>query len=260
MQLRRGPPPTPLPVTHVPPLRLVRAQPVAARTPRRGRLWKPLKGYSIRVVAGMLLISIPLMVALGLVISTWSTQTSVDQAKARAEATAEGSVVRIGDWMLERQAEMRILAQNQVGAMAASNVETQLRAAAASHPSFEGLQVFDAKGQVLGSSVAGITLSATPSGATFAHSLSVETIGPVQVGKVGLEWLITAPILGANEQAQGVVVGDLNVTALESLLNPYGSDAIISPDQETHIINAAHLLVYSSQWGALGYPWKASGD
>jgi methyl-accepting chemotaxis protein len=42
----------------------------------------------------------------------------------------------------------------------------------------------------------------------------------------------------------------LNVTALESLLNPYGFDAS-TRDQETHIINAAHLLVYSSDWGSV---------
>jgi methyl-accepting chemotaxis protein len=251
MQLRRGPPPTPLPVGHVPPLRLIKAPPVAARAPGGRRLWKPLKSYSIRVVAAMLLISIPLMVALGLVISSWSTQTSIDQAKARGEATAESAAVRISDWVIERQAELRILAQDEVGAMAASNVQTQLRAAAASHPSFETLQVFDAKGQLLGSSVPGITLSATPSGGTLANSLSVETVGPLQIGKVGLDWLITAPILGINEQAQGVVVGDLNATSLESLLNPFGADASINANQETHIVNAAHLLVYSSEWGAL---------
>jgi methyl-accepting chemotaxis protein len=251
MQLRRGPPPTPLPATHAPPLRLIKAPPVAARAPRGGRFSKPLKRYSIRVVAGMLLISIPLMVALGLVISTWSTQTSVDQAKARAGATAESATVRISDWVLERQAELRILAQDEVGALASSTVQTELRAAAASHPSFKTLEVFDAKGQLVASSVPGITLSATTSGGTFANSLSVETVGPIQIGKVGLDWLISAPILGANEQAQGVVVGDLNATALESLLNPYGRDAVINANQETHIVNAAHLLVYSSEWGAL---------
>jgi methyl-accepting chemotaxis protein len=235
----------------MPPLRLIKAPPVAARAPRSGWLWKPLKRYSIRVVAGMLLISIPLSVALGLVISSWSTQTYIDQAKARGEATAESAAVRIGDWVVERQAELRILAQDQSGTLGSSDVQAQLRAEAASHPSFETLQVFDASGRVVASSVPGVTLSATPSGGTFANSMSVETIGPVEILKGELDWLITAPILGANEQPQGVVVGDINLTSLESLLNPYGADAVLTKDQETHIVNAQHLLVYSSEFGPL---------
>jgi methyl-accepting chemotaxis protein len=235
----------------VPPLRLIKAPPVAARAPRTERLWKPLKSYSIRVVAGMLLISIPLSVVLGLVISNSSSQTSIDQTKARAEATAQSAAVRIEDWVSERQAELRILAQDQAGMLAASALQTELRAAAASHPSFETLQDFDAKGQLVASSVPGINLSATPSGGTFANSLSVETIGPVIVNKGELYWIFTAPILGANEQSQGVVVGDLNLTNLERLLNPYGQDAVLTPDHETHIVNAQHLLVYSSAFGPL---------
>ena len=199
----------------------------------------------------MLLISIPLSVVLGLVISNSSSQTSIDQTKARAEATAQSAAVRIEDWVSERQAELRILAQDQAGMLASSDLQTQLRAAAASHPSFETLQVFDQKGQLVASSVPGINLSSTPSGGTFANSLSVETIGPVMVEKGELYWLFTAPILGANEQSQGVVVGDMNLTNLERLLNPYGQDAVLTPDHETHIVNAQHLLVYSSAFGPL---------
>jgi hypothetical protein len=225
----------------MPPLRLIKAPPVAARAPRSGWLWKPLKRYSIRVVAGMLLISIPLSVALGLVISSWSTQTYIDQAKARGEATAESAAVRIGDWVVERQAELRILAQDQSGTLGSSDVQAQLRAEAASHPSFETLQVFDASGRVVASSVPGVTLSATPSGGTFANSMSVETIGPVEILKGELDWLITAPILGANEQPQGVVVGDINLTSLESLLNPYGADAVTSSTHNTSSSTARSL-------------------
>jgi methyl-accepting chemotaxis protein len=202
-------------------------------------------------VAGILLVSLPLSIVLGFVMSNWSAQTSIDQTKARAEATAEGAVVRITDWVSERQAELQTLAQGQVGALGSPDLQSQLRGAAASHPYFDGLQIFDAKGQVVASSVPGISLSATPSGGTFANSLSVETIGPVVVAKDGMDWFMTAPILGANEQPQGVVAGNIAVTNLERLLNPYGLDAEITQDQETHIVNAQHLLVYSSTFGPL---------
>jgi methyl-accepting chemotaxis protein len=251
MQLRRGPPPTPLSVAHVAPLRLVQSPPAAVRAPGAWSLSKALKSYSIRVVAAVLVILVPLSVVLGLVISNWSSQTSIDLTKARAEVAAEDAAVRISDWVGERQAELRILAQDQAGILLSPGVQAHLLAALQSHPSFEELQVLNSKAEVVASSVPGSVLSPTPSGGTFANSLSVETIGPVQIGKGGLDWLITAPILGANEQPQGVVVGDLNVTALETLLDPYGGDAVTTRDQETHILNAAHLVVYSSDWGPL---------
>jgi methyl-accepting chemotaxis protein len=225
--------------------------PAYVRTRPGWRASTLFKGYTLRVVAGIMLVSIPLSIVLGLVISNWSAQTSIAQTKARAEATAESAAVRVQDWVSERQAELRALAQEQAGALSTPGLQTHLIAAAPSHPAFETIQIFDAKANLIASSKPDVVISPTPSGATFNNSLSVETVGPIQIGKDGVEWFMTAPILGPDELPQGVVAGDLNVTALETLLNPYGQDAVIGQDQETHIVNAAHLVVYSSAWGPL---------
>ena len=66
--------------------------------------------YLVRVVAAMLLVSIPVSIALGFMVATWSAQTITDQAQARAQATAESTSVRITDWVAERQSELRIMA------------------------------------------------------------------------------------------------------------------------------------------------------
>jgi methyl-accepting chemotaxis protein len=200
-------------------------------------------------MAGILLVSIPISVVLGLVVSNWSTQTVTDQAKARVEATAESSAVRITDWLAERQAELRGVAHQSVGNLSQSWYPGFLTTSAAAHPAFEELQISDAKGTVVASTRPQIGLSTTPTGADFAHSLSVETVGPVGNGQVGLDWLMTAPILGPDEKPQGVAVGDLNVAVLGKLLNPYGMDNPINQNEEIHIVNMQHLLVYSSDWG-----------
>jgi len=202
-------------------------------------------------VAGVLIVSIPISVVLGFVMSNWSAQTAMDQAKARVEATAESSAVRINDWVAERQAELRQVAGAQVGELSKPGLNANLVASLSSHSSFEALQVSDLRGNVVAATRPEIGLSTTPSGADFAHSLSVETIGPVGIGQAGLDWLLTAPILGPDEKPQGVVVGDLNVAALGKLLNPYGLDNPITRDQEIHLVNMQHLLVYSSDWGVV---------
>ena len=246
MQLRRGPPQVSAPDAPTPALRLVKAPSGPARATRGGRRWAWVDSYSIRVVAGILLVSIPISIVLGLGVDNWNTQTSIDQAKARAEATAESSAVRINDWVAEREAELRQVAADQVGQLSSPSVNANLVASIASHPAFEALQVSDVRGNVVATTRA-VVLSNTPTGADFAHSLSVETLGPIGIGQVGLDWLMTVPILGPDEKPQGVVVGDLSVTALGRLLNPYGLDNP-TKDQETHLVNAQHLLLYSSDW------------
>jgi methyl-accepting chemotaxis protein len=223
-------------------------------TPARrgwGRL-KPFNGYSIRIVAGLLLVSIPLSILLGFVMSQWSAQTSINQSKARAEATAESAAVRILDWVEERKAETRHIARDYTGRVSQPDLSASLRATMGSHTAFESLQIIDRSGAVVAVSRPGVVLSATPTGAPFATSLSVETFGPVEVGKAGdaINWIMTAPILGADEQPQGVIVADLNVAVLGKLLSPYGLGAATN-DQEVHVVNAQHLLLYSSTWGVV---------
>jgi methyl-accepting chemotaxis protein len=77
-------------------------------------------------------------------------------------------------------------------------------------------------------------------------------MGPVELhGRVGLDWILTAPIVGTDSKPQGVVVANLNVAVLGRLLNPYGLDVSTISDQETHLINAQRLLLYSSAWGVI---------
>jgi methyl-accepting chemotaxis protein len=213
------------------------------------RWW--VDSYSIRVVAGLLLVSIPIAILLGFVMATWSAQTAIDQTKARVEASAESSAVRINDWVGERQAELRTVATDQVGQISSPGLNADLVASMASHPNFDALQISDAKGNLVATTRPEIGLSNSPSGAPFATSLSVETMGPVGFGQSGLDWLMSAPILGPDEKPQGVVVGDLNVAVLGKLINPYGLDIPTAHDQETHIVNAQHLLLYSSEWGVV---------
>src|SRR4029077_3646340 len=88
-------------------------------------------------------------------------------------------------------------------------------------------------------------------GSTFANSLSVETMGQIQIDKGELDWIITAPIVGSDGKSQGVVAGDLDLAVLGRLLNPYGLDTSTVNQREVHLVNPQHLLLYSSDWGVL---------
>jgi methyl-accepting chemotaxis protein len=209
-------------------------------------------GYFFRVVAGVLLVYVPVAVVLGFVMANWSAQTSIDSAKARAEATAESAAVRINDFVAERRAQIRAVAQDNVDALKSPDLTARLAAYFKVQSTFDGIQIYDLKGRSIAVSEPGLDLSPTPSASTFANSLSIETMGPVILhGRVGLDWIMTAPIVGSDTKPQGVVVGNLNVAVLGRLLNPYGLDVSTVNDQEMHLINAQHRLLYSSAWGVL---------
>jgi methyl-accepting chemotaxis protein len=229
---------------------VVKAPFPSPRAPRGWARLKPFNSYSIRIVAGLLVVSIPLSILLGFLMSQWSAQTSIDQSKARAEATAESAAVRINDWVGERHAELRHAAGDLAGELSSPSLNARLVASLSSHPAFEALQAVDAKGNVVANTRPGVELSPTTAGGTFATSLSVETLGPIHIGKVGLDWIMTAPVFGPDEQPRGVLIGDLGLGVLGKLLNPYGLDAIAT-DQEVHLVNAQHLLLYSSAWGVV---------
>jgi methyl-accepting chemotaxis protein len=251
MQLRRGPPRARLPDARMPQLRLIKAPLAAIRTPRAWRRLRLFDSYSIRIVAGLLLVSIPISIALGFVISNWSSQTSIDQSKARAEATSEAAAVRINDWVAERQAELAHAATDHVGAVSSPDLNASLAAELVHHPTFEAMSIFDLNGKLVASTRPGVLLTATPAGAQFADSLNAATVGPIQIGTGSLDWMMTAPILGPDEKPQGVLVGDLNVVVLGKLLSPYGLDTSPARDQEVHLVDARHLLLYTSDWGDL---------
>jgi methyl-accepting chemotaxis protein len=251
MQLRRGPPGDRVLDLKKPALRLVKAPTGAIRAPRGRRSWRSFDGYSLRAVAGLLLVSIPVSVLLGFVMANFTSQTTIDQTKARAEATAESAAVRIIDWVAERRAELRAVAQDRVGELSEPGLNAALVASTTSHPAFSTLQIFNPSGRLVASTPPGAVLTGRPEGAAFANSLSIETIAPIRGRIDGLDWVLTAPIVGSDSKSQGVVVGDLSLAVLGRLLNPYGLDTSTNQDEEIHLVNAQHFLLYSSAWGVL---------
>jgi methyl-accepting chemotaxis protein len=249
MQLRRGPPSERELDSHSPQLHLIKAPKGPFRTPSRRLTWRSFDAYSVRAVAGLLLVSIPVSVLLGLVVSNFTTQTSIDVAMERAEATAATTAVRVVDWVTERKAQLRAIAQSNVGQLSKPGLNARLVDVYRSQGSFDGMQIFDQSGRSVASTDPRVDLS-SPSSSSFAESLTVETLGPIQLSGLGLDWRMTSPIVGTDSKAQGVIVGNLNVAVLGRLLNPFGLDSP-TEEQEVHLVNAQHLLLYSSSWGVL---------
>jgi methyl-accepting chemotaxis protein len=251
MELRRAPPRLPATKGKAPIVRVLKPAP-AGISDVDGRWKQPawMGSYFLRVLAGALLVSIPVSVLLGFLVSNWSTQTSTDQAKARSEVAAENAAVRITDWVSERKAELRGLALGEVGHVGSASSAVDMLGTTAAHPDFATLEVVNPAGEVVATTRpdSGLELGTS---STAAQRLQVETVQPIQKDLSGVTWIITAPIIGPNEQSQGVVVGNLYISVLGRLLSPAGINDPLGKSEEIHVANAQRFIIYSSDWGVL---------
>ena len=207
-----------------------------------------MDSYFVRVLAAALLLTIPNGVFLGLIVSNFGVQLSTQQAESRTQATAGGAALRITDWVAERKAELRILAQHEVGEMNRPTLGPDLIASSTSHSAFDVLQIIDPAGKLLATTKAGT--DPLLSAALVPDSLVTETFQPIQLSGTKLNWIMTAPIIGVNGSLEGVLVGNLWLGVLGRLLNPFG-DKASTRGQEVHVVNVERVLVYSSDWGVL---------
>jgi methyl-accepting chemotaxis protein len=198
----------------------------------------------------MLLVSIPTSVALGVVMSNWSSQISLDQANARSEVAAENAAARITDWVSERKAELRDLALSEVGNVGSPSTARDLLGPSGAHVTFATLEVVDPAGAVVATTRpdSGLQLGTS---STLAARLQVETVQPIQKDPSGVTWIMTAPILGPDQKSQGVVVGNLYISVLGRLLSDAGLKNQFGKSEEIHIFDALGFIVYSSDWGVL---------
>ena len=248
MALRKAPLAGPAPAARND-LRLAETAAPTIGSPFRPPGRKPWDSFFIRVLAGSLLVSLPVVAVLGMLTFEQGLRTSTDAATARTEANAEAAAIRIGAWISERRAELRYIAQAQTNRIGQHGVNALEARPSGADKSFKAIETVDVNGKVIVGDAGDPGLKSAEI-VTVGNSLVTESLQPIRLAAAGLLWIMTAPIVGADGRPQGVVAGDLNVAALGTLLDPYGRAAPANGNQEVHVANGAHFVVYSSSWGA----------
>ena len=222
-----------------------------ARPPTRAPHRRPWDSFFLRVLAGSLLVSLPVVAILGLVTFDQGVQSSTDAATARTQASAEAATIRIGAWLGERKAELRQIALDATNRIGQSGINGLVARPPDADPAFQAIEIVSTSGKVIVSTAASDTELAGAAVVTLANSLTIESIQPIYHSGAGFLWLMTAPILGVDGKTQGVVAGDLSVAALRPLLDPYGRALSSGGSQEVHVADGAHFVIYSSDWGEI---------
>jgi methyl-accepting chemotaxis protein len=213
----------------------------AGSGPRRRRHFD---SFFTRVLAGSLLISLPAMVVMGALMFGESLQSSTRAAKLQTESTAVAAGSRLADWILGPQAYLAQLAR--ASAAPAGRPPDTGAVSRAANNEFDALALVDSSGNMIAATASDSDLQSVGTAPWFGTVLYVAAVQPISQGRHGLVWIISAPVIGPDGASQGVVLGDVNVSALSSALGSPASNS------ELHVVNGDHRIVLSTDWGHLG--------
>ena len=183
--------------------------------------WRTLhRRFAFRLVAAMLLVSVPLMVLLAVFLTTSASSSLTASAERKGESIARSVALRMEDWLGERQENVSVLATQASTPMTSEQAAAALANAGKIYHDFDLLELTDLTGKVLASSRSGSVIKAAGQDwfRTAAAGQSTLT-SPVREG-ADIQWIIAQPVLGAGGQPKAVVIGNLKTTVLATLLNP----------------------------------------
>jgi methyl-accepting chemotaxis protein len=204
--------------------------------------------FRYRLIVGILLVSIPLMAALAVALTTKSSASLTSAAERRGVDVARAVTVRVEDWMSERHEDLAVVADQLSGNLGTAETKVVLSRAQQSGGDFALLEVVDLNGAVTASDSAASVDVADEAWFRTVAGGQTAAVSPVERDG-NIDWIIAAPILDSAGQPQAVLVGDLEVSVLSDLLNP-------ELDERSNVVVVDHdgKLVYQTSLS------KVAGD
>jgi methyl-accepting chemotaxis protein len=200
--------------------------------------------FATRLVAGMLVVSLPIMIILAVVLTQKASTSLSAETRAGNETVARNVTLRLEDWLSERQENVAVIASRVSDQLGAEPTTALITTIDKTYGDFTVIEVTDLAGRVTNSSRPSEQFDPTANDwfRTVTSGKPVRNSLVKQQGK--LRWIVAAPVLDAAGQPQGAVIADLNAAALTSAL---GSE--LQPDQQLTLVDTQHLLIYASSMG-----------
>jgi methyl-accepting chemotaxis protein len=197
--------------------------------------------FAVRLVASILLVTLPFMVLLAWFLTREATSSLTAASESQGGSVARGVALRLEDWQEERRADMRFLAVRASAETGRAGMQAQLRGVARASASFSRIDVVDRAGKVTASSQTG-AVSDAPGQTWFRDALAGKPV-LTSLARKGdhIQWIIAQPVLAPGGKVQGVVVGELNSSILPVLLDPE-----LDAGNELVVVDAQHQLLFDS--------------
>ena len=207
-------------------------------------LWGLRRGFALRLVATMLLVSVPLMAVLAYLLTSSTSRSLTSAAEQRSVAIARSVTLHLEDWLSERQEHLLLIAAQAPQDLGTPRAGSLLRGVAKIYDDYDSVRITDLRGRVLASSRPGARLQVT--GQSWFETARSGEPALTSVARRGdhLEWIMAQPIIGRTGDPVGVVVADLNVVELSELLDPELSGGV-----DVVAVDAKRSLVYDTEAG-----------
>src|ERR1700722_8922760 len=174
--------------------------------------WRGLsRRFAVRLVAAMLVVSLPLLIVLAVLLTTQASSSLSSAGQRKGVQIASAVTLRLEDWISERENSLDVLGTAVAGEFTdTAAVKSVLTSTDKTYGDFTLIELTDLTGKVLASSVSGTSITTTGQDwfQTAATGKSALT-SPVQVGD-HIQWVLAQPVLDADSHPLGVLVADLN--------------------------------------------------
>ena len=208
-----------------------------------GSPWRSLTGrFSNRLVAVMLLVSLPLMIVLAVWLTTLASSSLQQAGQDKGVAVARAVALRMEAWLAERQQSMAVVADTVADHLTDPAATTDLVALNKTNTDFTSLELTDLTGTALATSQPGVTVPTTGQSWFRAAAAGQPQITSPTLSGTGISWSVAQPVIGISGKPQGVVIGELDPTVLAALLNPeldQGSTVVAVDTQQQLIYDTA---------------------
>jgi Methyl-accepting chemotaxis protein (MCP) signalling domain/Cache domain len=202
--------------------------------------------YRYRLVAAMLLVSVPLMVVLALLLTRSSSSSLTSSVQNEGEAVARSVTLHLEDWLTERQEHLQLISKQASGPLNTARLDTLLNGISDTYDDYDLIEITDLHGKVLASSKPGTSFTASGQHwLTTAASGKPALTSLVQRGD-HIEWVMAQPLLDAHGDPEGVVAADLSFSQIAELLNPE-----LDQDSRVVVVDNAETLLYDTDMGAV---------
>jgi methyl-accepting chemotaxis protein len=197
--------------------------------------------FAFRLVAAMLLVSLPLMIVLAVLLTTKASASLTTAGQRKGVGVARAVALRLEDWLSERRESLAVIA-DAADRLTGPATVAELVKIDKTYGDYSLVEITDLSGRVTATSRAGVSLD--PVGQDWFRAAA--TGQPVVTSLVQLgdhiQWIITQPINGPTGHPIGVLVGDLNPVVLGDLLNPE-----LDEGSQVIAVDAQHRLIFDTE-------------
>lgn len=202
--------------------------------------------YRYRLMAGVLLVTLPISAAMALLLTTRASSSLAASHQRGAERIAQALSAHVEDFISERQESLALIAAQASGNPSDPALHQLVTNVADTYGDYKIIEVTDLSGTVMTASSP--QSSFDPSRISwFGEAVRGQAVLTSPVATNGqIQWALAAPILASDGQPAGVVVALLTSKTLPLLLDPKLTN---DTDVQTVAVDSHHELVYDSSMG-----------